>query len=179
MAHQDYSNQRNQYQHVIDYCQRLSVGDKVRFIPEKRPYTIKAKSNKFLICTKPFNLKKTVLYTIIDLERIVRGANNQVFNGYDYTVDKDIQECLNDLESGKLEVSHRNCLKLDIQIPITKEAIAFTSTKEIANGWTPRMVQDVFGICLQCSNFPKNCDGNECPPHINKDECIKCQARRL
>lgn len=179
MAYQDYSNQKDQFKDVIDYCKGLKVGDKIRFMVEKKSYTIKAKSDKFLICTKPFNLKNTVLYTIIDLERLVRGANNLIFNPYDYTSEKDMNDCIVDLESGKTEVSHRNCVKLDVQTPVTKEAIAFTSKKEIQNGWTPRMVQDVFGICLQCTNFPKNCDGNECPPHINKDECIKCQARRL
>jgi hypothetical protein len=116
MAHQDYSNEIEQYQDMINYCHNIKIGDKIKFIPEKQKYTVKAKSDRYLICTKPFNLKKTVLYTIIDLERLVRGTNDRIFNPYDYAIQEDINECLKDLESGQVEVSHRNCVKLDVQI---------------------------------------------------------------
>mgnify|MGYP000858721777 FL=1 len=99
-----------------DYCKGLKVGDKIKFINEKQRYTIKAKSDRFIICTKPFNLKKTCLYTIIDLERMVRGANDRVFNPYNYMIQDDINECLSDLESGKVEVSYRNCVSLDVEL---------------------------------------------------------------
>ena len=39
-------------------------GQKVWFPGEKRPYTIRACDDRFAICTKPFNIKKTVLYTL-------------------------------------------------------------------------------------------------------------------
>ena len=116
MAYQDYSSELGQYQDMIDYCQNLKVGDKIKFVPEKQKYTVKAKSERYLICTKPFNPKKTVLYTIVDLKRLVRGTNNRVFNPYDYAVQKDIDECLRDLESEQIEVTHRNCVKLDVEI---------------------------------------------------------------
>ncbi|MGJ0846527.1 hypothetical protein ACR77J_07555 [Tissierella praeacuta] len=99
-----------------DYFESLKVGDKIRFMGEKQKYTIKAKSDRFIICTKPFNLKRTCLYTIVDLERMVRGANDRVFNPYNYMVQEDINECLKDLESGKVEVSYRNCVPLDIDM---------------------------------------------------------------
>lgn len=92
----------------------LKVGDKVKFTGEKQRYTIKARSDRFIICTKPFNLKKTCLYTIIDLDRMVRGTNDRVFNPYDYMIQEDIDDCLNDLVSGEIEVSYRNCVPLDI-----------------------------------------------------------------
>lgn len=41
-------------------------GQKIWFEGEKRPYTVRACDERFAICTKPFNLRKTVLYTIID-----------------------------------------------------------------------------------------------------------------
>jgi hypothetical protein len=118
MAYQDYSNEKEQYQEMITYCQNLKVGNKIKFTSEKQRYTIKAKSGRYLICTKPFNLRKTVLYTIIDLERLVRGTNNSVFNPYDYSVQKDIDNCLMDLDycGNGVEVTHRNCIKLDIEI---------------------------------------------------------------
>lgn len=118
MAYTDFSYLKEQYINIIVYCQNLKVGDKIKFQSEKQKYTVKAKSNRYLICTKPFNLKKTVLYTIIDLERLVRGTNNMIFNPYDYAIQEDIDKGLMDLESENnvCEVSHRNCIKLDVQI---------------------------------------------------------------
>lgn len=116
IAYCDYSHLKEEYKDIIKYCQNLKVGDKIKFESDKRKFTIKAKSDRYFICTKPFNLQQTVLYTIIDLERLVRGTNNLIFNGYDYEVQEDIDECLKDLESGNIEVSHRNCVKLDIEI---------------------------------------------------------------
>ena len=117
MAHSDYSCFTGSYIDVIEYCRSLKVGDKVRFKAEKQAYTVKATSNRFIICTKPYNPKRTVIYIIIDLKRLVRGANDRVFNPYDYKVQEDIDECLKDLVSGEVEVSYRNCVKLDIEIP--------------------------------------------------------------
>ena len=116
MAYQDYSNEKEQYKDIISYCKNLKIGDKIKFASEKQKYSIKTKSDRYLICTKPFNPKKTVLYTIIDLERLVRGTNNRIFNSYDYAVQEDIDECLGDLELEQIEVSHRNCVKLDVEI---------------------------------------------------------------
>ena len=117
MAHTDYSYLADSYIDIIAYCKSLKVGDKVKFKSEKQKYTVKATSNRFLICTKPYNPKKTVIYIIIDLKRLVRGANDRVFNPYDYMIQEDIDECLDDLVSGEIGVSHRNCVKLDIEIP--------------------------------------------------------------
>jgi hypothetical protein len=117
MAYVDFSHLKDKYPNTIAYCRNLKIGDKIKFLLEERKYTIKAKDDRYLICTKPFNLKKTCLYTIIDLERLVRGANNLVFNNYDYMVQEDIEECLKDLQNGSIEVSHRNCVILDVEMP--------------------------------------------------------------
>ena len=120
MAYVDFSNQKDLHKDEIGYCQNLRVGDKIKFQHEKQKYTIKAKSDRYLICTKPFNLKKTCLYTIVDLERLVRGTNDRIFNPYDYMIQEDIDECLNDLESGDIEVAHRNYVKLDVELNTTQ-----------------------------------------------------------
>jgi hypothetical protein len=117
MAYKDYSKNKEFFEKELEYCKNLKVGDKVKFSSEKQRYTVREKSEKFIICTKPFNVKKTVLYTIIDLERLVRGTNDRVFNPYDYMIQEDIEECLRDLELCKVEVSHRNCVMLDIEVP--------------------------------------------------------------
>jgi len=117
MAYVDYSSEKEEYQDMIKYCLSLKVGGKIKFSTEKQRYTVKAKSERYIICTKPFNIKHTVLYTIIDLERLVRGTNNMVFNPYDYEYQSDIDSCLVDLECNDnvVEVTHRNCIKLDVE----------------------------------------------------------------
>lgn len=47
--------------------EEANVGDKVRFAEEKQAYTIQARSERYLICSKPFNPKHTVLYCVVDL----------------------------------------------------------------------------------------------------------------
>lgn len=46
---------------------KVAIGDKVYIPSEKRPYTVKARDDRYIICTKPFNLQNTVFYFIIDL----------------------------------------------------------------------------------------------------------------
>lgn len=91
------------------------VGDKIRFIEEKNPYTIRACNDRYLICTKPFNLQHTVLYSIVDLQEGIRGTNWWVFNVYEYMDAEDCKKCLDDLISGECEISHRNRIKLNIK----------------------------------------------------------------
>lgn len=93
----------------------FTVGSKIYFSSEKRPYTVKAFDGRYAICTKPFNLKNTVIYTIVDLLKNVRGPNNLVFNLYDYKKDKDIERCLTHLQREQLIISDRNKIELDIE----------------------------------------------------------------
>ena len=58
---------------------KFKVGDKIHFEGERNAYTIRACDSRYLICTKPFNPRKTVLYTIVDLQEKVRGTENLVF----------------------------------------------------------------------------------------------------
>lgn len=90
----------------------MRVGDKVGFSGEKQSYTIRAMSSRFAICTRPFNPQRTVIYTIVDTEKMVRGPNNLVFNVYDYATDEGCMESLRDLESGEIEVSRRRSVPL-------------------------------------------------------------------
>ena len=98
----------------------FSIGDKIRFAEEKRPYTVQACNERFLICTKPFNLKHTVLYTIVDLKEGIRGADNYWrWGGYfDYETKEGCEQALKALtletEEGSIEISHINRLKLNL-----------------------------------------------------------------
>ena len=91
------------------------VGDKIKFTEEKRAYTIRACNDRYLICTKPFNPKHTVLYTIVDLQEGIRGRDFWIFGIYEYKDEMECWRCLNDLKAGVCEISRRNRIKLNIE----------------------------------------------------------------
>lgn len=101
-------------QHLDLITEGVAVGQKIWFVGEKNPYTIRCFNNRFIICTKPFNLKKTVIYTIIDLVRNVRGTENLIFC-MGFESDQDCNEALQRLSSGESEVTYRNFVPLYIE----------------------------------------------------------------
>lgn len=106
----------------------VPIGTKIYFKGEKRPYTVRARSRRFLVCTKPFNPQKTVLYTIIDRDHKVRGTENLIF-GMGAETDQDCADMIDRLEgiwrfqdpAGKLPwfdptcISSRNNVLLEIE----------------------------------------------------------------
>lgn len=94
---------------------KVSIGDKVYISSEKRPYTVKARDDRYIICTKPFNLQNTVFYFIIDLVEKWRAPDNMVFC-FGYETDEDCLERLKDLQEGTIELSRRRGIPLDIEI---------------------------------------------------------------
>lgn len=93
---------------------KLSVGDKVWFEEEKQGYTVQASDELFAVCTKPFNAKKTVLYTIIDFKKEIRGTENLVFcMGFESKTE--CKDALIRLQKGESEVSHRKNIPLKIR----------------------------------------------------------------
>lgn len=94
-----------------NYLESLRPGDYVRISGEQRPYVVKCRDERFIICTKPFNLKRTVRYFIIDLQKGIRGPDNAVFcSGYE--TQEDCEERLKELRDGLLEVSQRKSVSL-------------------------------------------------------------------
>lgn len=99
----------------------MKVGGKIWFAEEKLPYTIQACDERFLICTKPFNLQHTVQYTIVDLKEDIRGADNYWKWGgrFDYSKREECEKSLRAL-NGEIEdaqpfmISHRNWVGLKI-----------------------------------------------------------------
>lgn len=96
----------------------FKVGDRIKFAAEKRRYTVQACNERWLICTKPFRAKKTVLYTIVDFERDVRGTENLIFC-CGFETREQCEECLARLSAGQTEVSFRNWIELDIEPEFT------------------------------------------------------------
>ena len=105
---------------LSDLLGRATVGTRIWFFGESHPYRVRARSERYLVCTKPFNLQKTVLYTVVDLVEGIRGTENLIF-GMGAESDQDCLEMIERLEgkrAGKFpgaeatEVSHRNRVPL-------------------------------------------------------------------
>ncbi len=110
----------------------LLVGQKVRFDRTKTAWTVRAvtKAGRFVILTQPFNLQRTVSYTVIDFDRGVRGVDN--YYGMGYTNHEEIADALHEFQHTEdddleralacdqqcrhgAEVSHRNHIRLDFK----------------------------------------------------------------
>lgn len=103
-------------QEALNALVRVRVGDRIWFTEEKQGYTVQARSSRYIICNKPFNPKKTVLYTIIDLDELVRGPENLIF-GFGAETREQCEEMLGRLEQGVLErteVSQRHRCDLHV-----------------------------------------------------------------
>lgn len=94
---------------------RVEVGDTV-YIPEhKRPFRVKARDDRYIICTKPYNPRHTVIYFIIDLQDKWRAPDDRIFcSGYE--TDDNCNERLKELQSGEISLSTRRGIPLDIDI---------------------------------------------------------------
>lgn len=110
----------------------VKVGDRVKFAEEKQAYTVQARDARYLVCSKPFNPRRTVLYTIIDLEEEVRGPENLIF-GMGAETREQCEEMLARLngsagpnfDNHRSEVSYRHRIPLCVdRVELGKEAAA-------------------------------------------------------
>ncbi len=100
---------------------------KIRLDGERQRYTIMAHNDRFFIMTKPFNAKKTYLYTIADLERGVRGPCNLIFGlPCDVNTPGGAATGLKAIEAGEMEVSFRRCVDL---LPTETAALRATAIR--------------------------------------------------
>ncbi len=58
---------------------QLQTGDFIRFYGERTGYTVQAANDRFVLATKPFPLRKTYFYTILDLKAGRRGPVDLIF----------------------------------------------------------------------------------------------------
>ena len=93
---------------------KIMVGWKIWFDEERLGYTVIAKGGKFLILTKPFNPKKTVLYTIIDIEKMVRSTEDLIF-GMGAETKEQCEQMLARLLSGQSSLSRRHQIDVNIR----------------------------------------------------------------
>ena len=95
------------------------IGARVTFAEERMPYTVQARSERYLVCTKPFAPQKTVIYTVVDLDRGIRGPENLVF-GFGAETREQCEDMLDRLEGradykcDPSEVSYRNHIPVHV-----------------------------------------------------------------
>ncbi|WP_368679930.1 hypothetical protein R1X32_00825 (plasmid) [Rhodococcus opacus] len=95
----------------------LDVGGRIRFgLEPRRPYTVRARSEHFVVCTRHRDFATTgeFVYTVIDWRNGIRGPINVIGGSADVSTDERCRELLADLEAGRWEISHRNRVQLDI-----------------------------------------------------------------
>ncbi len=96
----------------------MRVGSQIKFAEDEQPYTIRAASRRYGICTRPFveqdredfeydGSDEPPVYTIIDWDEMVRGRHNLIFNPFDFESERGCVECLAALEAGECELSQR------------------------------------------------------------------------
>lgn len=95
----------------------LAVGDRVQFHDERRrrvAWTVRAVSSdgRWAICTVPFNVRRTVLYTVLDFDDGVRGPDN--YFGLGYETPEEIASAMARFEAGDAEVTVRHDVYLRI-----------------------------------------------------------------
>lgn len=94
----------------------IRVGNRVWFAEERMPYTVQARSGRYIICTKPFAPRRTVIYSIIDTQRLKCGPDNMVFCA-GYETREDCEERLGELMDpySGTELSGRRSVPLNIR----------------------------------------------------------------
>lgn len=96
------------------YYDKIPVGATVKFSAEKQKYTIQASNRFYSVCNKPFNAKKTFIYTVIDWTNRIRGTENLVF-GMGAETKEDCEQMLARLTNADSDISRRNFCELDIE----------------------------------------------------------------
>jgi hypothetical protein len=85
----------------------------IRMDGEKQRYRVMARDRRYVIMTKPFNAKRTYVYTIADLERMERGPCNLIFGPpCELNTQEGAAEVLGMLQRGEMGVSRRRCVPI-------------------------------------------------------------------
>ena len=125
--------------------QKLKQGQEVYFIGEKAPMIVNEINENFAICTRDLhrwydsdlikyeakenfqsftetynNLKKSIVYSILDFKNNVKGTHNSWGFGIEKkTLKNDAKEILKALESNNIEISRRNSCELNIDFKLS------------------------------------------------------------
>jgi len=101
---------------LTDYPRK---GERIWLDDEKRPYKVRTGNKRYTICTKPYNPKKTVIYSIIDWAERKRSTENLILC-MGFETDEQCEEALQRLINGESELSRRNQIDLFVRRRETK-----------------------------------------------------------
>lgn len=77
---------RSAAQAAVSPWPAFEPGMRIRFAEDRQSFTVQAvsRNGRYVVCTRPFNLQRTVFYTVMDLAKGIRGRDNRVFSpGYE------------------------------------------------------------------------------------------------
>ena len=94
----------------------IEIGDKVQFKEEKGPYIVRGRTKRYMILTRPYYAKKTIIYAIVDWATDKRSSDSHVFSPYNYEEPEGILECLQSLTMGVCRLSRRNQIPVKIAV---------------------------------------------------------------
>lgn len=103
----------------------IEVGDKVYFVDQKSPMTVKSRSVRYAILTEPFYRNKTVYHSILDFEAQWKAPHNLINKDtYDFEDQTSIDECMFHLMEGKIGLSEKRGCDINIDWEKTEAAKA-------------------------------------------------------
>jgi len=120
----------------------FSVGNKIFFDGEKLPYKVMALSERYAVVSRPLNRredagllrhqvkmgayltfteafehnKQSPVYSLIDFKENIKAPDNLVFGLYDYSNEESCRQVIKNLESGEMELSHRNRCEMSVDM---------------------------------------------------------------
>lgn len=68
---------------------------------------------RYMICTRPFNPRQTVLYCILDFDKTWRAPDDRIFS-QGYETQEQIERRMRELRSGRIGLSRRHGVSLTI-----------------------------------------------------------------
>lgn len=104
----------------MDKAPTLNPGDHIKLGKDSNPnkwWEVRAVSDRYAVCVRQadFKPKGTLLYTVIDSEKEIRGPVNLVGYGDGTYSTEQCEEMLTELVTGALEVSHTSNVPYEIR----------------------------------------------------------------
>lgn len=97
------------------FSKGFNVGDKIRPLNYIYSYTIKARDDRYIICTRKTKSSSNTDYFIIDLKEKVYGQDNMIFAPC-YDTEEDCQQRLKELQNNQMAVSKKYGTKLNFEV---------------------------------------------------------------
>lgn len=97
-------------------------GSKLGWKNQKRKFKVIARNENFIIISRPFNLKKTFEYSILDLKYMQCNHDNY-YCKYDYANEKECQDALKELQETRDE-EERTKICSDSGLKLSRRGIA-------------------------------------------------------